>query len=474
VTATVRRLVTKAAADETSPVVTPLLSWLRIHARAGLCFLLAAAVILRVLLAFYAPKSFGYVWDYYHQGVVLFYEAGHLPPSKACWQCYHPPLFYLVGLPFYALGRWLFPSSAYLPLRVLSVVSLASATVAAYYNYRLVASFENDRALRLIGVGLILAFPCFFISSYGVEADILLTAIMTAFLYHLSRYCAVAVEQTSRQAGIVGVLAGLAAATKYSGLIAPLAAVVTLLLIARTTTDRARVIRHLIVVCAVCTTIAGWKYVDNLRRYGTPLFANGSAADGFALDSRIGALNRYEFLTFRIRDLLALTSPDAARGQLTALPVYRSVPTTLYGLGWSDMSFFSDASRHGDPSRPYPDKQIPPWLPSSVMLLAFLPTVLAVPGLIVTVRQVRYSPLWMTTFLTASSYVLWFTAQEQWALKTKYILFLLPVYVLASLEGIKWMARRAPRFVMDAVLCLILLLIGFAHLYQLAFALGHL
>jgi hypothetical protein len=470
------RLPTKAATDErgSSPAISALLSGLSRHAGAGLWLLVAAAVILRILLALYAPKSFGYVWDYYHQGVVLFYETGQLPRSEACWQCYHPPLFYLVGLPFYALGRWLFPSSAYLPLRVVSVVSLASAAVAAYYSYRTVAWFENDRGLRFIGLALILAFPCFFISSYGVEADILLTAIMTAFLYHLVRYWSRADHQTWRQAASLGVLAGLAGATKYSGLIAPLAAVVTLLLVVHTTRDRARVTRHLIVVCAVCTTIAGWKYVDNLRRYGTPLFANGSAADGFALDGRTAALDRYEFLTFRMRDLLALTSPDAPRGQLTALPVYRSVPTTMYGLGWSDMSFFSDASRHGDPSRPYPDKQIPPWLPSSVMLLAILPTVLAVPGLIVTVRKPRYAPLWITTLLTVSSYVLWFTAQEEWALKTKYILFLLPVYVLASLDGIRWMARRVTPLVMKAVLGLILLLIGLAHLYQLAFALGHL
>jgi 4-amino-4-deoxy-L-arabinose transferase-like glycosyltransferase len=470
------RLPTDAATDErgSSPAITSLLSGLSRHGGAGVWFLVAAAVILRILLALFCPKSFGYVWDYYHEGVVLFYETGKLPPSEACWQCYHPPLFYIVGLPLYALGRWVFPSSASLPLRVLSVVSLASATVAAYYSYRLLASYENDRGLRLIGMGLILAFPCFFISSYGVEADILLTAIMIAFLYHLSRYWSVAGQPTLRQAAVLGVLAGLAAATKYSGLIAPLAAVVTLLLVARATTNRARVMRQLIVACALCTAIAGWKYVDNLRRFGTPLFANGSAADGFALDSRTAALDRYEFLTFRLRDLLALTRSDAARGQLTTLPVYRSVPTTIYGLAWGDMGFFSHASRHGDPRRPYPDKKIPPWLPSSVMLLGILPTVLAVVGFMLTVRQTQYMPLWITTLLTVASYVLWFTAQEQWALKTKYILFLLPVYIISSLEGMKWVARRAPQFVIDAVLSLILLLIGLAHLYQMAFALGYL
>ncbi len=69
--------------------------------------LLAAALFLRILLAVDCPTPFGYVYDYYHEGVELMYAKGRLPIAEDCWQCYHPPLYYALGLPFYAVGRGL-------------------------------------------------------------------------------------------------------------------------------------------------------------------------------------------------------------------------------------------------------------------------------------------------------------------------------------------------------------------------------
>ena len=44
---------------------------------------------------------------------------------------------------------------------------------------------------------------------------------------------------------------------------------------------------------------------------------------------------------------MALTRNEVPPGYLTDLPFYRSVWTTLHAMAWSDMSFFSDPSRHG-------------------------------------------------------------------------------------------------------------------------------
>ena len=453
---------------------SPLVSWLRNHSQQGSWVLVCAAVVLRMLLVAHAPRSFGYVWDYYHEGVLLFYDTGRLPASDACWQCYHPPLLQLVGLPFYAAGRWLFPESASLPVRVLSLVPLMSGAVAAFYSYRLLTFFEPDPALRVLGLGLILGFPGLFIGSYGVEADILLTGIMTAFIYHLTRYVSEPEGRTFKDVLILGSLAGLAVSTKYSGLIAPVAAGLTLPLVLARSTNRARVLRDALIVAFVCSVIGCWKYIDNSRRYGTPLFANGSASEGFAVKERMALWHRYEFSTFRMGELIALTTNDAPQGQLTVLPVYRSVWTTLYGLGWSDMSFFSEPSRHGDPARPYPRKQIPSWLTSSVLILGLFPTMLGLVGTVITVRQRLYAATWITVLVTAVSYGVWFIAQEEWALKTKYILFLLPVYVLAAVNGLKWVGRHLPSLALDVTVAVVLLLVLLAHVYQLAFALGHL
>jgi hypothetical protein len=66
--------------------------------------------------------------------------------------------------------------------------------------------------------------------------------------------------------------------------------------------------------------------------------------------------------------------------------------------------------------------------------------------------------------------VLWFLAQESWALETKYILFLLPTCVLLyALLGWRWLERLVPaagRIVSLALTALVVV----AHLYLLDFA----
>jgi hypothetical protein len=450
-------------------------SRLRKHASTCGWLLLGIGVVLRLLLASYAPRSVGYVWDYYHEGVVLLYAAGRLPGSDACWQCYHPPVFYLLGLPFYAIGRWLVPDSPYFALRVLSMLPLIAGAVAALYAYRLVCVFERDAVLRVLGGGLILAFPCLFISSYAVEADIVLTALMIAFMFYMTRYAKAPDQRPWRSVASLGLLAGLAAATKYNGLVALIAVVLTLAyLLARGKVAAPLALRHGFVIAAIAAVVASPKYLQNAREYGTPFFANGSAAEGLTFKNRRSHWSRYEFTTFRLRELVALSSPDAPPGMLTTLPVYRSVWTTLYGLGWSDMSFFSNHTRHGDPSMPYPDKNIPPWVPTSVLLLGLVPTVLALPGLVVTLPRRDSAPLWITAAVTGVVYVVWFSAQEEWALKTKYILFLLPIYILSALKGYRWVRRNLPSWVADTIFTLLAILVVAAHLYLLAFAIGHL
>jgi hypothetical protein len=107
--------------------------------------------------------------------------------------------------------------------------------------------------------------------------------------------------------------------------------------------------------------------------------------------------------------------------------VYRSVFTTLHGLAWSDMSFFSEPDRHGDPAHPYPLKRIPSSLIGAVIVLGFVPELLAAVGFIVTIRRPLFLPLAIMCVVGVSAYVWWFVSQDSWALKTKYLLFLVPV-----------------------------------------------
>ena len=424
---------------------------------------------LRALLAVESPTPYGYVFDFYHEGVQRMAALGRIPIASDCWQCYHPPLFYVVGLPLYAIGKYLMGGPGGLAdpaLPVLTLLSLGAALVTAFYGDRLLRHYRVSGHERLIGVALLLAFPCLFISSWGIEADIVLTAIMSAFIY----YCVRFFERPGWRAAIgLGVLAGLACATKYHGLLAP--AVIGVLAAIRTVTGPGRlsIARYAAVALIIAALVGGWKYVDNVKRYGTPLFANGSAQQGFAVSGRPSFASQYDFLSLRLNDLVRLTRGEVAPGHLTDLPFYRSVWTSLHAMAWGDMSFFSDPSRHGFFRQPYPRKRIAPWLASAVLVLGLFPNALALFGAAITARRREYWPLLVTGLLAWAAYVAWFLAQESWALKTKYLLFLLPIYVVYVVEAWRWIASRSriAGFVVVSILGLLLIL---TNLYLLDFA----
>ena len=178
----------------------------------------------RAARVYCSPTPFGYVFDYYHEAIEFFYEKGRLPIAADCWQCYHPPLFYLLGLPFYAVGV-LARRRAGLGARV--GAARADAPRAGCRRGRdvsaaraLVQFLARDRALTAIGVALVLDVP--------VSLHLLLRPRRRHRRHggddgvpaRVHALCRRAAAQTWQGAMWVGALAGLAASAKYSGLIA--------------------------------------------------------------------------------------------------------------------------------------------------------------------------------------------------------------------------------------------------------------
>jgi len=458
------------------PVATGLLPRLARGARHReselLAALLSAGIVLRLLLVAYSPQPYGYVWDFYHEAVRLTYAHGALPASTDCWQCYHPPLFYLAGWPVYAAQRAFSPGTddGY-ALRAVAALSLVWVAVTIFFGWRLLRLFRCRGASMAIGVSLLILFPCLFISSFGAEADVLLTAIGSAIAYYLTRYFINVHSATARDAVRLGVLAGLAIATKYSGLGLATATVLVIGLGLVSRQRRLRAARDLAIVIAVCAAVGGWKYVDNMRRYGTPLFANGEAAQGFSLAARRSFLAQYEFTTLRLDEAVGLFPPDAPTGRLTRFPVYQSVFTTLHSLAWSDMSFFSVPGRHGDRSRPYPTKHVSRGIVRAVLTLGLVPEALAILGFAAALRHRSLWPLGILCTVMAASYAWWFPSQALWGLKTKYILVLLPPGALYAVVGLGWLTHRAPRLGLVAA-CALGALIVVTPIYLYQFAVG--
>lgn len=453
--------------DQGTATIGRIEDWLRQHEREAIVGLVALAAALRVVLIADAP-SYGFVWDFYREGVAVLVTTGRLPVAADCWQCYHPPLFYLAGWAPYRVGLWL--GGPEVADRLLSGLGLCAVSVLVWYGYRLLRLLGFSGAPLVGGVALLLASPLLLFSSYGAEADALLAALLTAFLFHLVRACSRPEGMRLRDAVGVGLLAGAAMATKYSGLVALGTAGVVMMM--RLGHDGLRGVRAGLVVLGVALAVGGWTYLDNYRTYGTPLHANGSASEGL----RLGAIaNRggYDFTSFRVQELRALFGPRPEPGPLTGFPVYRSVLTSLHAQAWSDMSFFSLPSRHGDPSQPYRSRRPPVNLVMTLVLLGLVPMALALVGVVVTWRLLAWWPLAAIAGVTLIAYVAWFLPQEAWALKTKYISVLVPVQAAYAMAGGRWLGQRR-RWLGWVVAAAVGGLTGCAFVYQFAFANGRL
>jgi 4-amino-4-deoxy-L-arabinose transferase-like glycosyltransferase len=440
--------------------------WLNRRARDLLLVVGLLAVVLRVMLVAYAPP-YGYVWDFYQEGVDWLYVHGHLPRSSDCWQCYHPPLFYWLGWPFYALGAHVGAGNVNASWRMLAGESLLSVAILVYYAVRLLRLIGCRRGSLAAAVCLLLSIPLLFIVSDGPDADVVVGAVLAGFVFHVTRVFGGRSRVASRDALGLGVLVGLAIATKFTGLVAVASVGVLLGLRLVDGRDRAATLRAGAIIVVTASMLGAWKYVDNYERYGTPLFANGSAAAGFTATARPSHV--YDFTSFRLIDVAGLFGPGAPAGQLTDFPVYQSVLTSLHAQVWSDMSLFTVRGRHGDPARTYPTRRVPRSLAMLVVVLGLVPEGLAVLGLVVSARRRLVRPMLIVGLLTIGMYVWWFLPQARWGLKAKYLLALLPIGVAFGAIGQAWLVRRAPW----AAVVTAALLIGLAvasHAYMLVFA----
>jgi 4-amino-4-deoxy-L-arabinose transferase-like glycosyltransferase len=396
-------------------------------------------------LALSSPTLYGWVYDPYYQGIMWSYEHGGPPPAEACWVCAHPPLFFLAGLPLYALGR-LITGHPMRALRFVAVLSLLSAAVVVLSTDRLLRLFRVRGAERLAGTGLALAFPCLAFAAGGPEADVLLAGIMAAFLYRLARYHVRGRRATWRDAVALGALGGLGLLTKYSAVPGLLAAGAVIGVRVVRGPARWRWVAHGLLVVAVAAAIAGWRYSDNLRRHGALFYANGSAREGFLLDRARSHARAWDFGSLSLRPVLDLYRPDSGSMMLTDYPVYHEVWSSLHAQAWSDMSFFSVRGRYGAGAyQPYRTRRT--WLPLVALTLGagLYPTALAALGFLAMLRRRTVWPLALFVALTWAAYLWWVIGQEQWALKTKYLLFLLPAYVLFATMGLRALRSRAPR-----------------------------
>jgi hypothetical protein len=111
-------------------------------------------------------------------------------------------------------------------------------------------------------------------------------------------------------------------------------------------------------------------------------------------------------------------------------------------------------------------------LASAVLVLGIVPNVLAIAGLAITVRRRAYLPITILCAVGWLIYLQYVLSQEIWAIKAKYLMFLVPAYALYVSIGWRWVRAKLPDAVSAGVVLTLAALVLAAHLYLLRFAIG--
>ncbi len=416
--------------------------WKR-HEIALLGLIALLAIGLRVLLAVEAPVPIGYVYDFYHEPIIQFHQTGRLPDPDACWQCYHPPVYTLLGTAVFGAAMKATSGDLARSLWWVGFMAVPISLLFLLCSFGVIRNFvPNPRHLLPIAA-LMAALPLVFISSFSIESDLLCATFAVAALACYLRYR----RRPAVRGSLLGmaVLAGLAMGTKYTGMV--IVAVIGASMVIDIIRDREwKRMGHVAAFGLFAPLVGGWHYVENWRTHGTPIVGN-QAWDNLEADEGEDLLwDHYEFFSFRWEDFLSLMGDDSPSKTLREFPAYNnSVPTSLYGQLWTDGSIFSNPWRHGLSKGLYPKKDISLRLIHALFAAGLLVIPLAGLGAINGLRRWRATlPLLLLTGLTAGLYTRWFLTYPMWMLKAKYLLALVPVGFLFCAWGLEWLQRRVP------------------------------
>lgn len=252
-------------------------------------------------------------------------KSGVIPPKDACYQCYHPPVFYGISA---LIGNVAVRAGATLPqlMKLLQSVSCVYGILTVGVCYLIVRKFPLSDFSMLISFGTVCFLPRHIYMS-AMHSNDTISYLFVA----LAIYIAVVVIERGfppLDAGVLSVILTIAEFTKYTALVVLPVAVTALF----------SAVRHRLIVSrkrAVClalgmlalplTTLAGYM-LSNVRHYDSPLPSNVAIYDSTAHRPRdAGGIS---FFTFKPWE--DMRTPMLAPGKL------HSFWTLIYSGMWFD------------------------------------------------------------------------------------------------------------------------------------------
>jgi len=192
-----------------------------------------------------------------------------------------------------------------------------------------------------------------------------------------------------------------------------------------------------------------------MLKHGTPTVGNK------AWNTNQNYFHLYDFSSFHLSGIVdVFTHP--ADAYLNHYPAFNSeVLTSHYGQLWTDFSFYTRNGRHGQRPRGlvYKDKYMPVWLLWAILVCGLIPVAASVVGAAILVSQRQALLLLIMSAISITLYVKWFLGNDTWMLKTKYLLYLLPLWLVAIERCTEWIPYKilrislVPAVVMSFVYC---------------------
>ncbi len=383
---------------------------------------MALAALLALAAGSYAwnaasqPAFWGYDEGAHAAYALSILERGRLPHPLSGWSSFHPPLSYLFGA---ALWSAFEPLGGRVTLFALRLPSLLGALAIGLAVQRLALRIGASPVVAVTASALALFLPVSQLAASMVGNEALaagLAALALPPLLDLQR------DPGDRPAALgVGLLAGLALATKYTGAWLAVAALTPYL---RGGLDR-RALAALAAMAACVLAIAGPVYARNLAITGTPLPFTRSLEPMKQLEERLlvrpRRLSDYAGVSWRCGQHPYVTrlAPD---GRIAgASPAMLNVPCLTYAGLWFDPFGIRAARRPGAEGLGWG---------RALLLLGVAPTLLVLLGFgraaVEVVRsrgRCQESPLVASTLLGLASYAAFtWLAPSLAAAKASYLL----------------------------------------------------
>ncbi len=270
--------------------------------------MLVVGVLLRILLWIVTPYDLAYD-D--HLDVVLRIEAGGtLPRPDECWQCYQPPLFYLVGAGVHraatVFSGVVGVSPGTIPRvagKAVQLLPLLAGCLTLFVCRSILRRLRPDRSgIEALGLAVIAVLPQHVYMSAMMTNDALTYLVASMAIHEALAFRSEGFPAS--RAARTGAWCGAAVLSKAYGLVTAGIVIVSCLVAAMRRGRGERRLRSAALVAGVALAVGVWPAARNVALYGRPHVDNFQLFRSGMHQEPPGSVRAIDFLSFRLAALL--------------------------------------------------------------------------------------------------------------------------------------------------------------------------